>query len=139
MKKIKFFTVGKIREHFFSKGIEEYEKRLRPHLQIEWIQAKGNDALAKILNPPYYCFDMNGQRLDSPSFSKKLIQLLEKHSHTLQLVIGGPDGIPASILQKQEASFSLSQMTFTNQMCRLIAMEQIYRAIQIELGTKYHK
>lgn len=139
MRQIKIYTIGKIKEPFLKEGIQEYEKRLKKMLKIEWIEAKDNDALQKTLTPPYYCFDIHGALLSSPAFSKKIIALLEKHASTLRLVIGGPEGIPREVLKNQAGSFSLSHMTFTNQFARLIVIEQIYRAMQIDLGTKYHK
>jgi 23S rRNA (pseudouridine1915-N3)-methyltransferase len=54
-------------------------------------------------------------------------------------LIGGPDGHGASVLQAADLLLSLSQMTFTHDMTRMLLVEQLYRAYTIKAGEKYHK
>jgi len=53
--------------------------------------------------------------------------------------IGGPDGLSADILKLAQWRWSLSPLTFTNQMARLLLVEQLYRALEIKRGSPYHK
>ncbi|HDY74349.1 MAG TPA: 23S rRNA (pseudouridine(1915)-N(3))-methyltransferase RlmH, partial [Euryarchaeota archaeon] len=54
-------------------------------------------------------------------------------------ILGGPSGLSPSVLEKADHRLSLSRMTFTSQLARLILIEQIYRAYTIIKGVKYHK
>jgi 23S rRNA (pseudouridine1915-N3)-methyltransferase len=56
----------------------------------------------------------------------------------LTFVIGGPEGLPPS-LKKYPDRLSLSPLTFTHQIVRLVLVEQLYRAIEIAKGSSYHK
>ena len=57
----------------------------------------------------------------------------------MTFVIGGAEGIPPALKAKAKALISLSRMTFTHQITRLILVEQVYRALEIERGSAYHK
>jgi 23S rRNA (pseudouridine1915-N3)-methyltransferase len=57
----------------------------------------------------------------------------------ITFVIGGPLGLSPAILEKADLILSLSPMTFTHEMVRLLLLEQLYRACTIKAGEKYHK
>ena len=70
----------------------------------------------------------------------KSIQNLQVQGHSsISFLVGGPLGLSDEILEKADYSLSLSHMTFTHQMIRLILIEQLYRAFKIMNGEPYHK
>ncbi|MBF5059952.1 23S rRNA (pseudouridine(1915)-N(3))-methyltransferase RlmH [Candidatus Neptunochlamydia vexilliferae] len=133
MLKIKIISPGKTKEAWLDAALAEYEKRLTGTVAIEW---ELKEALPK---EPYICLDPGGQTFTSPAFSKFLYQAWERGGSRLTFIIGGPDGLAPKVLAKASHTISLSPLTFTHQFARLILLEQIYRAVQIEKGTGYHK
>jgi 23S rRNA (pseudouridine1915-N3)-methyltransferase len=136
MFKIKVITVGKCKEEWLKASLAEYEKRLSPLLEISWVLV---DDLEKALNTPFIALAPKGELHDSMAFSKKLMVALEKNHSRLTFAIGGPDGLSENVLQKAQMTWSLSPLTFTHQLTRLILIEQIYRAFEIMKKSAYHK
>lgn len=133
MLKIKIISPGKMKEAWLKEALAEYEKRLTGTVSIEWIL---KEALPE---SPYICLDPNGKAFTSPNFSKFLYDEWESCGSRLTFVIGGPEGLNQEILSGARHTISFSSLTFTHQVARLILLEQIYRATQIEKGTAYHK
>lgn len=124
-----------------KEALDEYSKRLEPILSIQWILAKDDSQLIALLSKEsaYIALDPKGKMLTSEDFSTWLIHHFESGGSRLNFVIGGAEGLPASIAEGAEAKISLSKLTFTHQLTRLILLEQIYRAFEIDKGSKYHK
>ena len=141
MYKIKIATVGKAKESWLQDALEEYAARLKPFAAIEWILAKNSEKLKQFLKEEttYICLDPKGKLYSSEQFSSFLISQLQAQGSRLTFVIGDAEGLPPEIRQGAAALLSLSLMTFTHQMTRLILLEQLYRAIEIDRGTAYHK
>lgn len=140
MYKLKIISIGKTKEKWLNEAVDEYLKRLKPYVQIETLWAKDNHQLIDWCQKEdaFICLDPQGSLHSSESFSRFLIQQWEKEGARLTLVIGGAEGLP-QILKKKNQLISLSPLTFTHQMTRLILIEQIYRAIEIHRGSNYHK
>jgi len=138
---VKILTVGKCKDSYLLEGIAEYEKRLKPFATIQWIVAKTDKELAQLVSKEssYVCLDLSGKMYDSPTFSKTLFTMLEKEKSRATFVIGGFEGLDKDIVKKSLFSISLSPLTFTSQMVRLIFIEQLYRAFQIQQNKKYHR
>ncbi len=130
MMRIKIISPGKHKEPWLNSAISEYEKRLSKLAKIEWIFPKE----LKMQGESYSLLDVKGKILTSEEFSTFL---LSKPSHTF--IIGGPEGPPKNIIEHAPFKFSLSSLTFTHQMVRLILIEQIYRGFEIFKGSSYHK
>jgi 23S rRNA (pseudouridine1915-N3)-methyltransferase len=130
MMRIKIISPGKTKEPWLLEALAEYEKRLSVKAKIEWVFPKE----LSTIETPYALLDVKGSLISSEDFSK---YLMSKPSHTF--VIGGAEGPPLEIKEKASFKFSLSNMTFTHQMVRLILLEQIYRGFEIHRGSKYHK
>lgn len=140
MLKLKIISIGKTKEDWLEQALAEYVKRLKPYLSIEWIWAKDNPHLIELVEkePLAIALDPTGQHMTSEQFSSFLIQSWEKGGARLTFVIGGAEGLPIELKNSLQL-VSLSKMTFTHQMTRLILVEQIYRAMEINRGTQYHK
>ncbi len=147
-------VVGKFKGGGLATAAAEYEKRLGPYVRISThevkpepfksdaqkvnaLQAEGERLLAyleKQKNSLVLLLDKGGKDYDSLSLSKYLDGL----SQPLFLVIGGTQGFSPAVLAKGYGRISLSKLTFTHEMARLILVEQLYRSITIIKGIKYH-
>lgn len=102
-------------------------------------------------NGPLLCLDERGSKLDSVAFSSELFTTLERGGSRATFVIGGAEGLPSAVRAAAASDaarggsggplslLSLSPLTFTHQMARVLLAEQIYRASEIRRGSKYHK
>ncbi|KAG5189457.1 Alpha/beta knot methyltransferase [Tribonema minus] len=134
---------GKEERGFLADGHDEYVKRLRPTLQLTTVWHKtDSDMEAAVFREqcPVICMDERGKQLDSTSFSEYLYKKLEIGGSRLAFVIGGAEGLPASMkAEKSYDKMSLSKMVLTHTWAWALLSEQIYRATEIRKGTKYHK
>jgi 23S rRNA (pseudouridine1915-N3)-methyltransferase len=141
MYKIKILSINKTKEPWLQQAIQEYSRRLRPILSIQWEHPKDNDQLDLLLSKEksYIALDPQGESLTSEAFSGWLMKTLELEHCRLTFVIGGAEGLSQAVLQGAKKRLSLSKLTFTHQMARLLLVEQIYRATEIARGSSYHK
>jgi 23S rRNA (pseudouridine1915-N3)-methyltransferase len=141
MYKVKIYTIGKTKEDWLQEALKEYESRLKSSLLVEWILTKNTEQLKQFLEKEtnFLCLDPQGKLFSSEEFSTFLIQSLRDYHARLNFVIGGAEGIPTVLKAKSRSLISLSPLTFTHQMTRLILVEQIYRALEIDKGSAYHK
>ncbi len=141
MYRIKIFSIGKTKESWLIDAISEYEKRLKAIMPIEWIFAKNNEQLKAFLEKEnsFIALSPFAKEVCSERFAKDLFLHLERFGSRLNFVIGGAEGIPLDLIEKAYVSLSLSKLTFTHQIARLILVEQIYRATEIHKGSEDHK
>ncbi|NGX49255.1 MAG: Ribosomal RNA large subunit methyltransferase H [Candidatus Anoxychlamydiales bacterium] len=141
MLKVKIFTIHKTKENWLNEAIAEYEKRLTKDIKFDWqILKDEKDLIKKVLKENFYiCLDEKAKSFTSIEFSKKIINFFENHKSKISFVIGSDIGLSQIIKTKANYTMSLSKLTFTHQMVRLILVEQLYRAFQISKNTKYHK
>jgi len=157
---IHIIAVGKIKEKFLREGVAEYEKRLRPYLNLKIVELseekrsasaspsaektaivkEGERILSAVPSGSYVVtLDDGGASWSSPELAGflRLRELAGKNQFTF--IIGGDLGLSPKVLTESDMQLSLSKMTFTHQMARLLLMEQIYRACRINSGEPYHK
>ncbi|MEM1513846.1 MAG: 23S rRNA (pseudouridine(1915)-N(3))-methyltransferase RlmH [Candidatus Thermoplasmatota archaeon] len=129
---IKIVCLGKIKERFYSEAIEEYKKRIEKFFRFEIIET---DEI-KDFGDFNIFLDENGKEMSSKEFADFLKEIILKNKK-VYFFIGSYKGFE----EKENADFilSLSKMTFPYQLCRLILVEQIYRAITIIKGINYQK
>ncbi len=156
---VQILCIGKIKDAYISAGIAEFEKRLRPYAKIfitelaevkipenasasEEIRVKkkeGDLILANVKEGfSVIALDPYGVSLSSEEFSG-IFGDAKLSGKNICFIIGGPLGLSSALLRSVEKKLSLSQMTFTHTMCRLILFEQVYRAFRILHGEPYHK
>lgn len=140
MLKLKLFSVGKTKEAWLDEAVQEYTKRLKPSLAIEYVWAKDDRQLIDLVQkePLVITLDPKGRLLDSHQFAEFLAKSFVQGDSRLAMVIGGAAGLPEE-LRQLPLSISLSPLTFTHQIARLVLMEQIYRAFELNRGSPYHK
>ncbi len=84
-------------------------------------------------------FDERGKTLSSPDFAALLGQWRDENAEATTLVIGGADGLSASLRAKADRVLSFGAMTLPHQLVRVLAAEQLYRACTILSGHPYHR
>ncbi len=151
MMKIKIVCVGSIKEKFFTLAIDEYTKRLQKFCKLEIIevkQGKSDNENAKAEEKAeieknlegYVCvLAIEGKQLTSPELAEKLNEIATHNSSVITFVIGGSFGVDDEIKRNANLLLSFSKMTFPHQLFRVLLLEQIYRAFNIQSHTPYHK
>lgn len=147
--------IGKLKESYWRDAEAEYLKRLRPYAKItvteiteepfrdeagrEKTQEKEAAKIEKHLSPDdtIIACDEHGKNFSSTAFAKFLGDSSTR-GERLVMIIGGPLGLHPSILSRARHRISLSPLTFTHQMARIILLEQLYRSATILSGKPYH-
>lgn len=147
--------VGKTNDKHFAAGISEYVQRINHYMPFETVtipelkntknitenqqkQAEG-ELIAKYLQPSdcVVLMDEHGKEYRSMEFARWLTQK-QNTVRRLVFIIGGPYGFSQQVYDRADDMVSLSKMTFSHQMVRLIFTEQLYRACTIIKGEPYH-
>jgi 23S rRNA (pseudouridine1915-N3)-methyltransferase len=142
MIKIKIVSVGKTRELWLEQALAEYFKRLQKTILFECIWAKEDAHLLALVEKEEHlvCLDPAGKMMTSEEFASFFGSYMQETGSRMCFVIGGAEGLPPALKRRSKNQLlSLSSMTFTHQLTRLILIEQIYRAMEILKGSKYHK
>ncbi len=147
---IKIICVGKIKETYFKDALKEYEKRLSKYTKLEIIELpdysydekkevveEGKNILNKINEKDFVVtLEINSKNLSS----EELSDFINKNiSRNITFVIGGSNGLSASVLDRSDYRLSFSKLTFPYQLFRVILLEQIYRSFKIINNEAYHK
>ena len=160
MLNIKIICVGKLKERFYLDAAAEYQKRLgslcrleveelpEARLSAEPTEAELETALHReaesvLLRIPSgavtVALCIEGRTVDSVGFSQFLNMCAVKGKSRICFIIGGSMGLHREVKEKADLQLSFSPMTFPHHLVRIMLLEQIYRAFQIQLGSKYHK
>jgi len=153
--KVTFLLTGKTSKSFVKEHMETLVKRISRYCEFELIELKTERysnslpvkeikkkeaklILNKITTKDFViALDENGKQYSSRNFA----ETLEKYSLTSQRIIflvGGAFGYDPTVLDRSNAKLSLSSMTFSHQLIRIIFLEQLYRAFTILNNEKYH-
>ena len=156
MIKVNLYAVGKVKEEYFAKGIEEYAKRLKRYCEFrvteikeEPIKSDGRadvlralacegESVVRAIKGEYYVFAPEGEEMTSEEFSRFVSSKIDE-GKDINLVIGSSFGLSEAVKAGAKGKISFSKMTFPHTLFRLIACEQIYRAFTIIGGATYHK
>lgn len=154
--KLKLIVVGKSAFDFVKEGEEVYEKRLVHYLSFEKIilpdiknaknlsveelkKKEGELILSKISNQDFLVLmDESGLNFTSVKFSEWINQKVNEGIRTMVFAIGGAFGFSKEVYDRSNQKISLSKMTFSHQLVRVIFLEQLYRAQTILKGEPYH-
>lgn len=154
--RIRLLTITHKSPAWISAGYAEYVKRLPPSCVLELIeipaekrlvnaditritQREGEKMLAYIKpHDRVIALDVKGKAWSTEDLAKHLTQW-QQDGRSIDLLIGGPEGLAPACLEKAEQSWSLSPLTFPHFLVRLIVAEQIYRACTILSGHPYHR
>lgn len=160
MQKVTLICVGKLKEKFYAQATAEYAKRLSRFCKLEIVElpvsrlsdspspAEISQALtaeaalieAKLpKGSALVAMCIEGEELSSPQLAEKMRQFAVSGVSNLTFLIGGSVGLSPAIKAQADFRLSMSPMTFPHHLARVMLLEQIYRAYQINAGTKYHK
>lgn len=153
---IRLVAIGKTTSPYLQTGVADYVQRLQHYLRFEYVEIpdvkiskgmseqqvkeKEGDAIMRQLEAGSYVvlLDEAGKTFSSIRFADHLQKRFNSGGKSLVFVIGGPYGFSDAIKERANERLSLSPMTFSHQMVRLIAAEQIYRAMTILRNEPYH-
>lgn len=154
--KILFLVIGKTDETYLDTGINKYIKRLEHYVPFEMKvipdiknrktlseeqqkKAEGDLILSQLTSgDDLILLDENGKTFSSVIFSQWVEKQMNIGSKRIIFVVGGPYGFSKDVYAKAKFKISLSEMTFSHQMIRIIFVEQLYRAFTIIKGEPYH-
>ena len=145
--KINLIVVGKLKEKFLVDGVAEYLKRIKKFATVEvreisecrTVEEEGQKILSLVPQNSWLCvLDVVGEELTSEGFAKKIAALNLSGISNLTFAIGGAFGLSEELRRAAAFRLSLSKMTLTHQMARLVLTEQIYRAFKINRNEPYH-
>ncbi len=157
MLKIRVIVVDRSRAPFIKAGESFYLERLKKYVQAEWVEVKstkikkgrsseeiltteGKKISQRLATGDYLVtLDRSGHEHDSVGLAAWLNKLSTGVWDRVNFIIGGPLGLSREILERSQKVLSLSKLTLTHEMSRLLLLEQLYRAFTILRGEKYHK
>jgi len=154
--KIILLQIGKTSDKFVRDGVEEYSGRIRKYSGFEIItlpdlkntknmpvaeqKLKEGKKLSKMLSTEDYVIllDEKGKELSTIEFSELLKKILMLARKRVVFVVGGPYGFSSEVYNRSDLKLSLSRMTFSHQLVRLLFTEQLYRVFSVIKGDPYH-
>ena len=155
---IHLITVGRLKEKWLREAYAEYEKRLQRYCRLTLTElpearlpeapaeaeiaaalAQEGKAILSACRGKVIALCIEGKLCSSEAFSEMLAQSAVSGDSTVSFVIGSSFGLSDEVKKRADMRFSMSPMTFTHQIARVLLAEQLYRAFQISSGGKYHK
>ena len=152
-----FLFPGKTKEAYLEQGIADFLSRLSRYADCEIrtvkerrpakgepaekiVEEEGRSILAALPKPSLLVvLDPGGRAISSEDFAELLDRWESEGRRAVTFVVGGHLGLSSQVLETADDKISLSKMTFTHEMARLILLEQLYRAFTIRVGSGYHK
>jgi 23S rRNA (pseudouridine1915-N3)-methyltransferase len=154
--KCRLVAAGTRLPDWINAGFREYQKRIRTPLVLELhevsvaarsagekpqraVAREGADMLAAIGRDDYVVtLEIGGKPMSTEQLSDWLALRLNA-ARPLALLIGGPDGLAPSCLERADQSWSLSPLTLPHGLVRVLVAEQLYRAMSLLAGHPYHR
>jgi 23S rRNA (pseudouridine1915-N3)-methyltransferase len=155
--KIRFLWVGKTKNVSVKSMVSDYVARIRHMMPCEVVETSDPakkkslkaqalieaeaEAISRRLTPDcrVVALDEGGRQFSSAAFSSWLEEEMNRGCRSIAFVLGGPDGISSRITQNADMVLSMGKMTWTHEMCRVLLLEQVYRALCILRGFPYHR
>ncbi len=149
--KFRFVWVGKTKDKNWRALQSEYLQRLSHFVKFETIEIKDSQAfeakedeskriLEKVNHSNFVCIlDVKGRSISSHELAGKIENWQNQGFKEIAFVIGGADGVTSEVVEKADFSLSLSFLTLTHEMARVVLIEQLYRAYTIIKGFPYQK
>lgn len=138
-------AIGKMKNRALADLCADFSKRLKRQGNFELIELKDGDvesegqrileALEKRRDARVYAMAEEGKTRTSAVFAKELFALQGQQA---VFIIGGAYGLSPAVKARADVLFALSPLTFTHEIARMLLCEQLYRAVSINSGSKYH-
>ncbi|MEK7850484.1 MAG: 23S rRNA (pseudouridine(1915)-N(3))-methyltransferase RlmH [Deltaproteobacteria bacterium] len=155
--KIKAIFVGRLQDRYLKEGIETYRDRISRYIPMELVEVEDESVTAKAEHKKIkskeaerilkkvargsmlVALDEKGKGLSSEALAGFIQKAMDAGTKELFFAVGGSLGLGEKVKERADLTLSLSDMTFTHQMVRVILLEQLYRAFTIIKGEPYHK
>jgi 23S rRNA (pseudouridine1915-N3)-methyltransferase len=141
--KIRLFMLGKTRRPELVTILDDYVRRIGRSCPIEITEVRDGDAALKKLDADraatMLLLDAAGKAYDSEAFAKWLGEQRDRGTREVIFVCGDAEGFPVSLRERVKQRISLSNMTYSHELARIMLAEQIYRAFAILSGSPYPK
>lgn len=156
MLKIRLIQTGKNQEAFIEQAVAFYQQKLKHYCQFETLTLpvlknagkltleevckKEGEQLLKQLSPKSWLvlLDERGKSFDSPEFAAQIEKWTVAGRSQIDFVIGGAFGFSDAVYARADFQLTLSRMTFSHQIIRILFLEQLYRAFTILRNEPYH-
>jgi 23S rRNA (pseudouridine1915-N3)-methyltransferase len=159
MLNIDIICVGGLKEQYWRDACNEYCKRLTPWVKLRIVEiseersanasesmikavleAEGERILAALPEQAFaIALCIEGTKLTSEKLAAKISEIMLSGRSSVEFIIGGSHGLSKPVKNRAQLCFSMSDLTFPHQLARVMLLEQIYRAMSINMGGKYHK
>lgn len=160
MLKLKFITVGTLAERHWQEACNEYKKRLSLTCKVEdcelreskiaknpsdgdiraVLESEADKILAEIPQRAYtIALCIEGKQLSSEELATLIDSKATEGFSDICFIIGSSHGLSDRVKKAANARLSMSKLTFPHQLARVMLFEAVYRATEINRGTKYHK
>lgn len=155
---VRIAAVGNLKEQYLRDAFSEYSKRLKRFCnfqmceinetrlpenpsakEIQKVLETEGKALLKECRGYVVAMCIEGGRLSSTEFAKKLLDSAQAGGSSITFVVGSSYGLSDEVKNASQLRLSMSEMTFPHQLARVMLAEQIYRGFQINSNGKYHK
>lgn len=149
--RFRFIWIGKTRDARLRALIEDYLQRLGHFVRYEVVELREGPARAGIeeerkriigaLHPDALTvlLDVSGREWGSPELAAEVEKWQNSGLKEVAFIIGGPDGVAPEVTERASLRWSLSRLTLTHEMARVVLIEQLYRAYTIIHGLPYQK
>lgn len=149
--KFRFIWIGKTKEKNHLALQEKYLQRLSHFVKCEVVEIRdsashetseteGNRIIDKLNHSSFVCLlDVTGRSLSSPDLAARIEKWQNDGMKEITFVIGGANGVSPEVAARAQIRLSLSFLTFTHEMARVLLMEQLYRSYTIIKGFPYQK
>ena len=141
--KIRLLLLGKMRRPELREVLEDYVKRIGRANPIEVSELRDGEAAVRKLDADRAAtavlLDTEGKGMDSTVFAKWLGEQRDRGIREIVFVCGDADGFPEVVRERVKQKMSLSAMTYSHELARVMLAEQIYRAFAILSGSPYPK
>ena len=141
--KIRLLMLGRTRRPEMNSVLADYVKRIGRSCPIEVTEVRDAEAALKRLDADkaatMLLLDAGGKVYDSTAFAKWLGEQRDRGTREIIFVCGDANGFPDVLRERVKLKFSLSAMTYSHELARVMLVEQIYRAFAILSGSPYPK
>ena len=153
--RLRVLAVGQRMPAWVEDGVAEYSRRMPREYAVEWVdiapakrgngspqryrEKEGEVILSRLAKTDHLvALDVSGSTISTENISDRFDQWQMQGQH-VSIVIGGPDGLDAAVLQRAAEQWSFGRITLPHPLVRIILAEQLYRAWSVQAGHPYHR
>ncbi|HTH63669.1 MAG TPA: 23S rRNA (pseudouridine(1915)-N(3))-methyltransferase RlmH [Gemmatimonadales bacterium] len=133
-------AVGRIKNAALRTACDDYLSRLRHYARVDEREVKDEARLSEAISGEARLVALSraGESWTSAELAQRTARW-DQEGREVAFAIGGADGLPVAMVERAEAVWSLSALTFPHELARVLVLEQLYRAFTIRRGEPYHR